>query len=222
MMMMLRVLEPELMEDAGQVFAYAKADFNRPHGEFIRRLKNVVKNPAFSGQALDLGCGPGDISCRFVKAFPSATVDAIDGSRLMIDFALNTIDAKTLNRLNFIHGKLPDYRLPSDHYDVIFSNSLLHHLPDPQVLWQTIKKYAKPGTQIAVMDLLRPGRVYLAKTLVDMYTATEPEILRRDFYNSLLAAFSLAEIKKQLADADLPLSVEKISDRHVFISGAIT
>jgi ubiquinone/menaquinone biosynthesis C-methylase UbiE len=219
--MILRVLEPELMEDAGQVIAYAKADFNRPHSEFIRRLKNLLKNPSFNGIALDLGCGPGDISQRFVKAFPNSTLDAIDGSMLMIDFAQHTTDAKLKQRLNFIHGKLPENPLPNSVYDIIFSNSLLHHLPEPQVLWQTIKKYSKPGTHIAVMDLLRPGRTYLAKTLVDMYAATEPEILQRDFYNSLLAAFSLDEIKNQLTEADLSLRVEQISDRHIYISGII-
>lgn len=219
--MMLRVLEPELMEDAGQVFAYAQADFNRPHSEFIRRLKNLVRRPDFSGRALDLGCGPGDISRRFVKSFPSASLDAVDGSALMIEFARHATDRKLIERLNFIHGRLPDTELPHSGYDIILSNSLLHHLPDPQILWQTIKSYSTAGTHIAVMDLLRPRRAYVAKTLVDMYAATEPEILQRDFYNSLLAAFSLDEIKTQLADAGLTLSAEKISDRHVFISGVI-
>lgn len=219
--MMLRVLEPELMEDAEQALAYAKADFNRPHSEFIRRLKSLVHDRAFNGKALDLGCGPGDISRRFVKAFPSASLDAIDGSRLMIDLAENTIDAKCHSRLNYIHGRLPEALLPNNAYDIIFSNSLLHHLPEPQVLWQTVKQYSKPGTYVAIMDLLRPGRTYIAKTLVDMYAATEPEILRRDFYNSLLAAFTLEEIKTQLNVAGLNFSIEKTSDRHVFISGIL-
>ena len=34
---MQRVLETELMEDAGQVIAYAKADFKIPHNQFIKR-----------------------------------------------------------------------------------------------------------------------------------------------------------------------------------------
>ena len=220
--MMPRVLEPELMEDMEQVLAYAKADFDRPHNEFVRRLKNLVGNPAFNGKALDLGCGPGDISRRFVKAFPSCTVDAIDGSKFMIDYATHTIEPKWRARLNFVHCKLPQCRLPESGYDIIFSNSLLHHLPDPQILWQAVKEYSKAGTYIAVMDLMRPGKPYLAKTLVEMYAATEPEILQRDFYNSLLAAFTPAEIKQQLDQADLKLKVDQVSDRHIFISGILS
>jgi ubiquinone/menaquinone biosynthesis C-methylase UbiE len=216
-----RLLEPELMEDFEQVFAYAKADFEQPHKKFVQRIKSLVKDSSFNGKALDLGCGPGDISRRFAKAFPLCKVDAVDGSKPMIDYALNTISTELQTRLHFIHGKLPDIKLPELHYDIIFTNSLLHHLPDPQVLWQTIKQYSKTGTRIAIMDLLRPRRLYMAESLVAMYASAEPKILQQDFYNSLLAAFTIAEIEAQIAQAELSLTVEKISDRHVFISGTV-
>lgn len=219
--MMPRVLEPELMEELEQVFAYARADFNKPHSDFIRRIKALVNEPDFSGSVLDLGCGPGDISRRLVKAFPACSIDGIDGSQLMIEFASSKLNEKSRNQLHFIQAKLPDETLPRVNYDLVVSNSLLHHLHEPCALWQVIKRYAKPGALIAIMDLVRPKKPYMADTLVEMYAAKEPEILRRDFYNSLLAAFTLDEIKKQLIDAGLNLKVEQISDRHVFISGVI-
>jgi hypothetical protein len=43
--------------------------------------------------------------------------------------------------------------------------------------------------------------------------------LRRDFYNSLLAAFTVEEVRLQTAD--LNLTVEEISDRHLFVYGSI-
>ena len=67
-----RVLEPELMEDEIQVKAYAEADFAVPHQQFIQLLSDYVNDSHFSGHALDLGCGPGDISFRFAKAFPNS------------------------------------------------------------------------------------------------------------------------------------------------------
>jgi ubiquinone/menaquinone biosynthesis C-methylase UbiE len=216
---MQRKLEPELMEDAKQVNAYAEADFEKPHSEFIQRLKKFVNEPKFCGKALDLGCGPGDISRRFAKAFPLCKIDAIDGSKAMIDYGVNSVRSEFKSRLNFIHGKLPDIELPELHYDIILSNSLLHHLPDPQILWQVAKKYSKSGTRIIIMDLIRPGTANIARTLVEMYATTEPKMLQQDFYNSLLAAFTLKEINEQIAQAGLSLTVEKISDRHVFVSG---
>ena len=214
-----RILEPELMEDLEQVFAYARADFEKPHNDFIQRLKTFVNEPTFSGKALDLGSGAGDISRRFAQEYPLGKIDAVDGSKPMIEYAINTISIDLQARMHFIHGKLPDVDLPKSGYDIIFSNSLLHHLPDPQILWQAVKKYSKSGTRIIIMDLLRPGTKKMAESLVDMYASTEPKILQQDFYNSLLAAFTLTEINSQIAQAGLSLTAEQISDRHVFIYG---
>jgi ubiquinone/menaquinone biosynthesis C-methylase UbiE len=213
-----RQTEPELMEDPEQVKAYAEADFSVPHQQFIDRLRDFINEPNFNGIALDLGCGPCDISMRFAKAFPFSRIDAVDGSRAMLDYAA-THTSSVRDRIRLIQGRLPFVILPEPFYEMIFSNSLLHHLSDPQILWQTIKKAAKPGTRIAVMDLLRPASREAARALVEAYAANEPGILQRDFYYSLLAAFTLEEIRNQLKKADLALNIEQISDRHVFIKG---
>ncbi|WP_442496730.1 class I SAM-dependent methyltransferase [Methylobacter sp. sgz302048] len=219
---MKRVLEPELMEDEAQVRAYAEADFEIPHSQFIERLQVFVNEPDFSGTALDLGCGPGDISRRFVQAYPLSEVYAVDGSAAMINYGKLSITDELKSRIKFIHGLLPYVSLPQASYGIIFSNSLLHHLPDPMVLWDVIKKYAAPGTRIVVMDLLRPDSIDEALAMVQAYAADEPDILKRDFYQSLLAAFRMEEIAEQIAQAGLDLNIEQISDRHVFITGIAT
>jgi trans-aconitate methyltransferase len=216
-----RQLEPELMEDAEQVKAYAEADFEIPHSRFIERLKLVVNKPDFAGVALELGCGPGDITRRFALAFPDSRVHAVDGSEPMIRFGETLMTPLLQNRIHFIVGRLPIASLPQSSYEMIFCNSLLHHLPDPSVLWQCVKQYSRPGTCVAIMDLLRPDSVESAHSMVDSYVANEPRILQQDFYNSLLAAFSIDEITQQLEHADLTLNIEQISDRHVFISGVM-
>lgn len=218
---MKRSMEPELMVDERQVKAYAEANFEIPHNEFIQRLQAFIGRPEFNGTALDLGCGPGDISCRFAKAFPLSNVHAVDGSTPMLSHAKSTLTFDLAKRINYIKGLLPDVKLPHSGYEIIFSNSLLHHLPDPQILWETIKQYSRSGTHIIIMDLLRPDSIEDAQKMVDNYVANEPEILQRDFYHSLLAAFSMKEITAQLTQAGLNLNIEQISDRHVFITGVI-
>lgn len=211
-----RIPEPELMEDAEQVRAYAQADFSIPHTEFIERLTIFIDQPAFAGVALDLGCGPGDISRRFARAFPRSEVHALDGSKAMLAYAEST--PALAPRVQFFHCRLPDTRLPCPYYAVIFSNSLLHHLPDASIMWNTIKKHATTGTRVAVMDLVRPASADDARNLVERYAGDEPKILQRDFYHSLLAAFTLDEIGAQLASAGLAFQTEQITDRHVFIN----
>ncbi len=216
-----RILEPELMEDPKQVQAYAQADFSEPNERFMQNLRTLIGKEDLISHALDLGCGPGDISCRFAMGYPSAHVDALDGSAVMLDYAESTTPNDLKVRVRFIHGKLPTVSLPRSRYDLIISNSLLHHLPEPQALWQFLKRYAANGARVAIMDLFRPQSVRQAKDIVEMYAASEPEILQRDFYHSLLAALTLEEIEKQLHEAGLNFDVARISDRHVFISGTI-
>jgi trans-aconitate methyltransferase len=212
-------LEPELMEQPEQVKAYAEADFEAPHSRFIELLQQHFNRPEFAGTALDLGCGPGDISRRFAIAYPNARVEALDGSKAMLDYAALMLPPELAVRMAFIHAKLPVTRLPQSGYAVIFSNSLLHHLPAPQVLWDTVKQFANAGAFVAAMDLLRPAGIAAAQRLVEQYAADEPPILQTDFYASLLAAFTLKEIKQQLRTAELSLAIQQIGDRHVFISG---
>lgn len=216
-----RILEPELMEDEGQVLAYAQADFSEPNDCFLQYLMKLVDPDNFSGYALDIGCGPGNISGLVAEAFLRLQIDAIDGSAAMLDLAERLTPSALQSRIRFIRGKIQDVLLPRDDYDLIFSNSLLHHLPEPQSLWQMIKRCGKSGTRVAVMDLLRPETSDQAKCLVEMYAADEPEVLRRDFYHSLLAAFTFDEIVEQLDSAGLDFELERISDRHVFVSGVL-
>ena len=59
-----------------------------------------------------------------------------------------------------------------------------------------------------------------AQHIVDTYAANEPEVLRRDFFASLCAAFTLDEVRDQLEVAGLGhLAVEAISDRHLLVWG---
>ena len=99
-----RVLEPELMVDESQVKAYAEADFEIPHNDFTQQLKSFINEPEFTGTALDLGCGPGDISIRFAKAFPFSKVHALDGSEPMLTYAKSTLAPELSERISFING----------------------------------------------------------------------------------------------------------------------
>jgi 2-polyprenyl-3-methyl-5-hydroxy-6-metoxy-1,4-benzoquinol methylase len=117
---------------------------------------------------------------------------------------------------------LPSGRIGEAAYDIVLSNSLLHHLHDPAVPWGTIKSAAKPGATVLVMDLFRPPSEAAAAALVTAHAATAPEVLRRDFHNSLLAAFTPEEVEEQLGAAGLEqLRVERVSDRHLAVGGRI-
>jgi ubiquinone/menaquinone biosynthesis C-methylase UbiE len=216
-----RTPEPELMLDPEQARAYAQADFAEPHGRFIELFRETFPQLEVEGTVLDLGCGPGDIAMRFARAFPNAQVDGIDGAPAMLAEGERLLAGSGLEtRVRLVQACLPDDAPPRERYRGVISNSLLHHLHEPAVLWDAVVRHTEPGGFVFVMDLMRPESRDAAEGLVRQYAASEPGVLQRDFLNSLLAAFTPEEVRAQLARAGLGgLAVRPVSDRHLVVSG---
>lgn len=210
----------ELMDEDAQARAYAHADFAAPHGLFIERFAAAF-GTGLQGRVLDLGCGPADITIRFARAHPGCILVGVDGAAAMLKYGRGAIAAAGLDdRIALVQEQLPGAHLPHELYDAVISNSLLHHLHNPMVLWQSVAAYAAPGAPVFIMDLMRPATPERARQLQLQYAAGEPEILRQDFYNSLCAAYTPEEVRGQLQAAGMAqLRVEVISDRHLTVAG---
>ena len=216
-----RVLEPEIMDDPEHALAYAQADFEKENQGFVDRFREYF--PDFSeGHVLDLGCGPGDIPIRFARALPACRITGVDASEPMIGMAGMAVkQAGLADRITFRCERFQGVSLVEP-VDAAVSNSLLHHVPNPLQFWYRLRQLVKPGSPVLVMDLLRPDSPEEAQAIVDRYAAKEPEVLRRDFYNSLLAAFTEDEVAAQLAEMNLSrLVVDVVDDRHWVVSGIL-
>ena len=216
-----RILEPELMDDPAQVQAYAAADFEKENQGFLGRFREYF--PEFTeGHILDLGCGPGDIPVRFARALPSCRITGVDASEPMIGLAGMAVkQAGLADRITFRCERFQGVSLVEP-VDAAVSNSLLHHVPNPLQFWYRLRQLVKPGSPVLVMDLLRPESSEEAQAIVDRYAAQEPEILRRDFYRSLLASFTEDEVAAQLAEMNMSrLMIDVVDDRHWVVSGII-
>lgn len=220
---MKRIPEPELMDEIEQARAYANADFTEPNERFVGHFDAEFPDLR-RGTVLDLGCGPGDIVLRLAQRHPGLTVHGLDGSAAMLGFgAARLFDMHELQgRVQFIEGLLPGAQLPLERYDAVVSNSLLHHLHDPLVLWRSVLELGAPGAAVLVMDLFRPASSAAAQAIVEQYAAGEPEVLRQDYFNSLCAAFEPDEVREQLAASGLAaLEVRTVSDRHLLVAGRL-
>ena len=216
-----RILEPELMDEEDQARAYSEADFSEPHNMFVEEFKQTFPLLRGTNKVLDLGCGPADVTVRFAQAFPGSRIDAVDGAKTMLRYGQARINQENLvGQITLIHEILPATNKLHRQYDVIFSNSLLHHLADPATLWDTIRNKCADNGSVFIMDLMRPASKYLAKKFVELYASNEPEVLQHDFYHSLLAAHRPEEVETQLEKADLDwLNVKAITDRHLIVYG---
>jgi ubiquinone/menaquinone biosynthesis C-methylase UbiE len=218
-----RVTEPELMDEAEQARAYSEADFADSHQAVVEHFRE--RFPEFeTGRVLDLACGPADVTTRLARAFPSATFLGVDGAEAMITLGRARITHAGLgDRVTLETHFLPDPALASlGPFAAAICTGALHHFHDPMVLWNTIRDVAGSGTRVLVQDLTRPDSPEAAHALVDRHAVGEPEILRRDYFQSLRAAFTLDEIRDQLRAVDFGhFAVDAVSDRHVVVSGRV-
>jgi ubiquinone/menaquinone biosynthesis C-methylase UbiE len=220
---MQRVPEPELMDDDEQARAYAEADFSEPHDRFVRLFRDTFPDVPLNGPVLDLGCGPADVTIRFARAYPHCLIDGVDGAAAMLRQGREAVRRAGLEgRIRLIQGHLPGAVLPLDRYDAVISNSLLHHLADPAVLWLSARCWGRAGAPVFVMDLMRPETPEQAEALAARYAADAPEVLRRDFYHSLRAAYRPDEVRAQLEALGLGnFEVRVVGDRHFIVAGRV-
>ena len=221
-----------------QARAYAEADFNGSDRAFTARILTLLAAPAATQaerpppRIVDLGCGPGNISFRLASALPEALLLGIDGAAAMLEAARarQALEPRRWPGLSFLQARLPlapealggvstAFRPP---YELVVSNSLLHHLHDPAVLWGAIRTLAAPGALVVVRDLRRPMTEAALRGLIRRHAARAPAVLRRDFSHSLRAAFRLREVAEQLTTAGLShFAVTELGDRHLEVVGRL-
>ena len=206
------------MDGEAEAAAYARADFSDSNQAYVRDV--VSSFPAHLGQVVDLGCGPGDIAIRLSRAAGTTRITAVDASPAMLALAHKALRAAGLEaHVKFVAGRLPGVALADGHFDLVLSKDMLHHLPDPQVLWSEVQRLGRPGAAVCVMDLSRPESPAAAHEIVERVSGGEHPLLKTDFYNSLCAAFTADEVRAQLAVAGLPLSVSQLTERHLCVKG---
>lgn len=219
---MKRIPEPELMDSDEQTKAYAAADFSEPNALFCQHVEKTLSSN--TGRLLDLGCGSGGLLVQLANILPQWSMLGIDAGPNMLALAQHTIETHRLaGRVS-----LKKVHLPSDvddvralgPWDAIVSNSLLHHLADPMTLWRSIEQLGKAGTAVVVMDLMRPNSQDQAQAWVEAHAQGAADVLKQDFYNSLLAAWRLDEVEDQLALMGWQSwRIEQASNRHWVVIG---
>jgi len=222
---MKRVPEPELMVAPQQAEAYAGPHLDSAYWLFLQCLRKFFPDLAPEDAILDLGCGPAVIPLRLARLFPNCEIHGVDGAHQMLEYGRQAVRREGLeHQVQLIHGILPHrILLPRSRYEMIISNSFLHHLVDPMVLWNTLLAYGRPNAAILIVDLVRPTSEEQARVVVDNYMPDAPHQLREDMLLSLCAGFTLDEVASQLEEAGLTehLCVKVVSPCQFAVYGKL-
>lgn len=221
-MIMPRVPEPEKMTEEEEFF-YAKADYSVPHEALAREISNTVGNG--TKWAIDIGCGPGDVLLRLRKQAPDWVLVGADISPRMLSLASQD-ESKRLSPeeapINWVLTNGKHIAFPDASFDVIISNSVLHHVADPIMFWATIGRLAKHGTHVFVRDLRRPANEIDAKAIIERNIPNEYDVVKTHYFSSLLSSYTPDEVENQLREAQVfGLSVIEIEDRYLSVQGTI-
>ena len=223
---MQRRLEPELMNGDAQVQAYADADFSSGDQatiEAIQRLLFTSSPLPPDPLVVDLGCGPGNITLRLAHLFPKARIIGIDGAESMLALARERAQQQDVD-ISFLCQTLQEVlRGPLlGQADLIVSNSLLHHLHQPDLLWTVTQSLAAPGCRTLHRDLRRPSTDAEVEQLLRKHLPSAPAVLQHDFAASLAAAFEPQEVTAELHRLGLEqLKVSAEDDRYLVVSGLV-
>ena len=208
-----RVLEPEVMDTAEDAAEYEAMDHAEANQAFVARLCEL----GASGRMLDVGTGPGHIPLLVCERVPGARVVGVDLARRMLEVA-ERLRAASPPRDRIEYRLADAKRLPFEDasFDAVFSNTILHHIPDPVPFLAEVRRVLAPEGVLLIRDLFRPESDERLQELVALHAADATPYQRRLFADSLHAALTPRELRAAadaagLADAEITVD----SDRHV-------
>lgn len=216
--MLPRVLEPEVMDTPEEARDYDAMDHAAVNQQFVSDLLAVAaESPELlEGELLDLGTGTAQIPVAFCRQSPAGRILAVDAAIEMLELARYNLElAGVTTRVHLAHVDAKSLPYGDAQFDIVMSNSIVHHIPEPATVLGEAVRVLKPGGLIFFRDLLRPASDAEVERLVSLYAADANEHQRAMFDASLRAALSLDEMRELVAALGFPPeSVAATSDRH--------
>ncbi|MEA5581415.1 class I SAM-dependent methyltransferase [Nodularia harveyana UHCC-0300] len=219
---MQRIMEPEVMDTWEEAIDYDTMNFAEVNRAFA--LDAIALNPNPQSFVLDAGTGTGRIPILICKINPQWQILAIDLAANMLRIASENIQQANLQQQ--ITCELVDAKnLPYTDgvFDMVISNSLVHHLPDPLPFFQELKRVTKPNSGILIRDLLRPANQVILNTLVESVGNEYNSHQKKLFRDSLQAALTIDEVEQLVSSVDLVgVKIYQSSELHWTIERAGT
>ena len=215
-----RVLEPEVMDSPEEARDYNEMDHSEVNRAFVADLLAFADvedtEDRGLGDVLDMGTGTALIPIELCQQHQHCRVIGIDLAIHMLELARYNIEAAGLiERIELARVDAKGMSYDDGLFDVVMSNSIIHHIPEPLSCLEQMVRVTRPGGVLFVRDLMRPYDDDTVQQLVHTYAGEENEHSRQMFDDSLRAALSLEEIRQWVEQLGFqPETVSATTDRH--------
>lgn len=237
-MVLPRILEPELMDTPEEASDYDAMDHRAVNALFVSDLLSVLagigRESANGGEprstdrptlpagqsetldVLDLGAGTAQIPIELCRRCKECRVMAVDAAGQMLELARYNVEAAGLiERIQLVKADAKRLGFDDGTFDLVMSNSIVHHIPEPLAVLTEAARVVKPGGLLFVRDLLRPESKPRLDELVQTYAGNENDHQRQMFADSLHAALTLNETRELVTSLGFGAeTVQQTSDRH--------
>lgn len=218
--MLERVLEVEVMDTPEEARDYDAMDNRAPNEAFTQRLAEL----GAQGRMLDIGTGPGHIPLLVAGRIAECTIVGVDLSQNMLELAERHRAASPAGgRVAFRLANAKGLPFEDASFDTVFSNTILHHIPDPRPFLREAWRVLRPGGVFLIRDLFRPETEAALAGLVALHAAEATPEQRQLLADSLRAALTPEELRELVRELGLDregVEVSIDSDRHASIQRA--
>lgn len=108
---------------------------------------------------LDSGCGGGRYSAAW-RLLGAKPVVGVDISPINVDDAIRRAELAGLDEISFRQGDVLDLPIDANHFDIVFSNGVLHHTTDWKKGVSELLRVLKPGGWGWLYLIENPGGVF--------------------------------------------------------------
>lgn len=143
-----------------------------------------------STHLLDVGCGAGNYTLKMLSRLPDLHCTLLDLSKPMLDKAYARVSEVSAHEVIVLQGDLREVDLPFNHYDILLTGAVLHHLRD-DFDWEHV--FAK------LFNLLKPGGCLMISDLVIQETEVLNDLIWEK-YGDYLEKMGGAEYKYKVLD----------------------
>ncbi|HEY5820540.1 MAG TPA: methyltransferase domain-containing protein [Propionibacteriaceae bacterium] len=101
---------------------------------------------------LDVGVGPGSITCDLASRLSHGSVVGIDNAAAAVEAAGQLAESRAVGNLTLTVGDVYALDFPDGSFDVVHAHQVLQHLSDPVAALREMRRVCRPDGVVAVRD----------------------------------------------------------------------